>query len=97
MWNRHSVDIPRPKHTRKSPDRKSGPGHGRHYESNAMQSKNLITTHTAQQYLSCSRTTIFRLVKAGHLNQIHIGRAVRFQLDEIERLAQHGTKPATAA
>ena len=53
----------------------------------------LITSRAAQAFLACSRTTLFRLHKAGHLTPIKLGRAVRYRLDELERLAATGTNP----
>ena len=83
---------------RKSPDDESGPGHGRSLRSNAMHNQSyLITNARAQEILSCSRTTLHRLCKSGHIRPVKLGRAVRFQLDEIEHLAKCGTAPATAA
>ena len=57
----------------------------------------LISAQRAQEILAISRTTLHRLCKSGHIRPVKLGRAVRFQLDEIEHLAKYGTAPATAA
>ena len=56
-------------------------------------SNSLITSRAAQALLSCSRTTLFRLSRAGHLNPVKLGRAVRYKLSELEALAAAGTTP----
>lgn len=59
-----------------------------------MHSPNSLTTsRRAQEILSCSRTTLFRLSRSGHLTPVKLGRAVRYRLDELERLAATGTNP----
>ena len=83
---------------KKKPRFATGPGHGRSLRSNAMHNQSyLITNARAQEILSCSRTTLHRLCKSGHIRPVKLGRAVRFQLDEIEHLAKYGTAPAIAA
>lgn len=39
----------------------------------------------AAAYCNVDRTTIWRAVKAGHLNESGPGRAVRFHRDELDR------------
>lgn len=53
----------------------------------------LTTSRRAQEILSCSRTTLFRLARSGHLNPVKLGRAVRYKLYELEALAAAGTTP----
>ena len=57
-----------------------------------MQSQSyLVTVRRAQEILACSRTTIHRLCKSGHITPIKLGRATRYRLEDIENLARCGT------
>lgn len=47
----------------------------------------LYTVEEAAQRLGISRTTVYELVKAKRLNEVHIGRAGRFTGAELERFA----------
>lgn len=47
----------------------------------------LYTVEQAAQLLGISRTTVYELVKAKRLNEVHIGRAGRFTGAELERFA----------
>lgn len=47
----------------------------------------LYTVEQAAQQLGVSRTTVYELVKAKRLHEVHIGRAGRFTGAELERFA----------
>lgn len=55
----------------------------------------LKTVRETQEILSCSRTTLHRLSQAGRLTPVKLGRSVRFRLDQIEQVAQHGAATGT--
>ncbi len=48
----------------------------------------LATAAQAQRFLSLSRTTLWRLERAGELQGVRIGRALRFRWADLQRLAQ---------
>ena len=54
----------------------------------------LLTLKIVQERTQLSRTTLYRLCRAGHLHPVRIGRALRFRDDEIAVLMQMGV-PAT--
>ncbi|WP_240550138.1 PocR ligand-binding domain-containing protein [Candidatus Roseilinea sp. NK_OTU-006] len=45
----------------------------------------LLTTHQVQDLLKVDRTTIYRMVEAGRLPAIRVGKQWRFEADEVER------------
>ena len=48
----------------------------------------LATAAQAQRFLSLSRTTLWPLERAGELQGVRIGRALRFRWADLQRLAQ---------
>jgi excisionase family DNA binding protein len=45
----------------------------------------LLTVPQAAQLLAIGRTAVYQLIWNGEITPIHIGRSVRFTVDEIER------------
>ncbi|GIV84373.1 MAG: hypothetical protein KatS3mg052_1380 [Candidatus Roseilinea sp.] len=45
----------------------------------------LLTTHQVQDLLKVDRTTIYRMVEAGRLPAIRVGKQWRFEANEVER------------
>lgn len=50
----------------------------------------LATCAEAQAYLSISRSTLWRLERAGVLQAVRIGRTLRFRWADLQRLAAEG-------
>jgi excisionase family DNA binding protein len=48
----------------------------------------LVSATDAARVLAIGRTTIYELVKAGHLTPIHIRSCVRFSMHEIEQFVE---------
>jgi excisionase family DNA binding protein len=60
----------------------------------------LMTVKEAAQSLKMGQSSIYRLVWAGLLNPVKIGRSTRFHAAEVERIAASGVPgalPRTAA
>jgi len=47
----------------------------------------LLTASEAARRLGIGRTTLYELVKAGKIEEVHIGRCARFHRDEVDRFA----------
>lgn len=54
----------------------------------------LFSVEEAAESLGISRTTLYELIKAGRLCPVHIGRATRFPVDELERYVTSLSAPA---
>ena len=52
----------------------------------------LATAGQAQQYLSLSRTSLWRLERRGALIPVRLGRTLRYRWADIQRLAAGGAK-----
>jgi len=50
----------------------------------------LATAAQASAFLSVSRSTLWRLERAGQLSGVRIGRALRFRWDDLQRLVAGG-------
>ncbi len=46
----------------------------------------LVSVPQAARLLAVGRTTLYELIRMGSVTPIHIGRCVRFSIDELERL-----------
>jgi excisionase family DNA binding protein len=55
----------------------------------AEREKALFTVEEAQDYLSVSRMTIFRLLKAGDLRRVKIGRVTRIPRASLDAFIEH--------
>lgn len=55
-----------------------------------------VTVAEAGKALSLSRTAIFGLLKAGHLDRVKIGSRTVIPVSSIYRLATHGTSGSNA-
>ncbi|MCS6847111.1 MAG: PocR ligand-binding domain-containing protein [Anaerolineae bacterium] len=55
----------------------------------------LLTTHQVQDLLKVDRTTIYRMVEAGRLPAIRVGKQWRFEAEEVERWLHERTTLAT--
>jgi excisionase family DNA binding protein len=64
-----------------------------------MADDSLLTTEEVLDYLNLNLKTVYRLVKAGKLPAIRVGRQWRFRKNDIDAWLQHGpgTEPATKA
>lgn len=49
----------------------------------------LVTAPQAARILSIGRTALYQLIWDGQLTPIHIGRSVRFSVDELEAFVQN--------
>jgi excisionase family DNA binding protein len=49
----------------------------------------LVTALQAARILSIGRTALYQLIWDGQLTPIHIGRSVRFSVDELEAFVQN--------
>lgn len=54
----------------------------------------LLTTEEAADVLRIGRTTIYALIKHGHLRPVHIGRSCRISRAELERYVRRLDTPA---
>ena len=52
----------------------------------------LATARQAQSFLSLSRTTLWRLERAGALTPVRVGRALRFRWSDLLQFAAGGAK-----
>lgn len=52
----------------------------------------LLTIREAQTCLRVSRATIYNLVARGELRRVHLGKAVRIPLVEVEALIARGSE-----
>ena len=57
----------------------------------------LMTIATAMEALAVSRTTIYRMVKAGELEAVGIGKSTRIRTASIQKVAASGAKTRKAA
>ncbi|WP_276199682.1 helix-turn-helix domain-containing protein [Chelatococcus sp. XZ-Ab1] len=48
----------------------------------------LVTVRDACQALGCGATSIYRLVRAGRLKPVKIGRATRFNVEDVRAIAR---------
>lgn len=53
-------------------------------EDESMDGKALLTVSEAAEYLSCGRTKLFELLRAGDLHVVKIGRATRIPRRELD-------------
>jgi excisionase family DNA binding protein len=54
------------------------------------ETSNLMRVPDVARFLNCSERTVWRLICAGLLNRIKIGRAVRLDKADVERFIQEG-------
>ncbi|WP_374209416.1 helix-turn-helix domain-containing protein [Klenkia sp. PcliD-1-E] len=54
----------------------------------------LLTTEEAADVLRIGRTTVYALIKDGHLRPVHIGRSCRISRAELERYVRRLDNPA---
>jgi excisionase family DNA binding protein len=59
-----------------------------------MQSQ-LLTINQAAEFLGLSERAVFRLKDAGDLGYVKLGRSLRFNVDELNRLIAANTKKAS--
>jgi excisionase family DNA binding protein len=57
----------------------------------------LIDVRRASEALSLGRTTLYELIRSGQLRAVRVGRAVRFEVAELERFAAAQRKGGTGA
>ena len=55
----------------------------------------LVTAPQAARILSIGRTALYQLICNGELTPIHIGRSVRFPVEQLEAFVQQRLKPET--
>lgn len=56
----------------------------------------LVNVHEAADILGVGRTTVYELVHRGELQAVHIGRALRFPVAELERFVDSLMSPPAA-
>ncbi len=60
-----------------------------------MQEPRLFTIPEAASELKVSRSAIYRLITAGQLKAVHIGRSVRIRREELERFLESASDQST--
>jgi excisionase family DNA binding protein len=58
----------------------------------SQREERLLTYREAAERLRASRSTVRRLVDAGALERVKIGRLVRLRAGDVERLIERGTR-----
>ena len=56
--------------------------------------KAALSTREAARYLNISLPTMYRLLKAGELPYLRIGRILRFRLEDLDRFLESRVIPA---
>ena len=51
----------------------------------------VVSPQTTAEMLDCSRAHVYRLLQAGELEAVKIGRSTRISVESIRRLATEGT------
>lgn len=59
------------------------------HDHRARRSGLLVRIPEAAQLLAIGRSTVYELIADGHLETVHIGRAVRVTTDSIEAFVDH--------
>ena len=57
-----------------------------------LESSNCLTMREFAFRLGVSRSTIYRLIKAGKVKPIKIGSSLRFPIEEVLRIEREGTE-----
>lgn len=59
--------------------------------------RRLVSISFAETFLDCSRSTIYRLIDAGHLKTVKVGRSNKLVFSSLERVAENGADIPQAA